>query len=64
MGSAPSRSAVVEDSVAGVLAAVAAEMTVFGFSGSVTSSLSLAASGAIVFDHMSALPSLLDDSMS
>jgi HAD superfamily hydrolase (TIGR01509 family) len=59
MGFAPGRCAVVEDSVAGVAAAVAAGMSVFGFSGSVTSAALLSAAGAVVFDDMSELPDLL-----
>jgi len=59
MRAAPRRCAVVEDSVSGVLAGVSADMTVFGFTGSVTGSKQLEESGAIVFDHMHQLPDLL-----
>jgi HAD superfamily hydrolase (TIGR01509 family) len=51
--------AVVEDSVSGVVAGLEAEMTVFGFSGSVTSSEELASAGATTFGAMSELPNLL-----
>ena len=59
MNCSPSRCAVIEDSVAGVMAGVAAGMTVFGYSGSVTSSLELTKSGAEVFGRMADLPVLL-----
>lgn len=59
MGAAAERCAVVEDSVSGVTAGVAAGMTVFGFSGSVTSGERLARAGAIVFDQMTELPALV-----
>jgi HAD superfamily hydrolase (TIGR01509 family) len=59
MGFAPGRCAVVEDSRPGVEAAVAAGMTVFGYTGSVTPAASLRRAGAIVFDDMRALPVLL-----
>lgn len=56
MGVPPRRCAVVEDSVPGVRAGVAAGMTVFGFSGSVTSAEALTSVGAIAFASMSELP--------
>ena len=59
MNCPPSRCAVIEDSVAGVMAGVAAGMTVFGYSGSVTSPLELTKSGAEVFGRMADLPVLL-----
>lgn len=59
MNCPPSRCVVIEDSVAGVRAGVAADMTVFGYSGSVTSALELTESGALVFDRMVDLPALL-----
>lgn len=59
MRAVPHRCAVVEDSVSGVLAGLSADMTVFGFTGSVTGSKQLEESGAIVFDHMSQLSDLL-----
>ena len=59
MNCPPSQCAVIEDSVAGVMAGVAAGMTVFGYSGSVTSPLELTKSGAEVFGRMADLPVLL-----
>ena len=59
MGAAPDRCAVVEDSVSGVTAALAAEMTAFAFAGGVTSSQALSIEGAVVFDDMVELPALL-----
>jgi HAD superfamily hydrolase (TIGR01509 family) len=59
MGVPPLRCAVVEDSVSGVSAGLAAHMTVFAFAGSVTSSSDLSLEGAIVFDDMRELPDLL-----
>jgi HAD superfamily hydrolase (TIGR01509 family) len=59
MGAAPARTAVVEDSVNGVLAGCAAGMTVFGFGGLVPPS-DLAKAGAFrTFTHMRQLPALL-----
>jgi HAD superfamily hydrolase (TIGR01509 family) len=59
MGAAPSRTAVVEDSVNGVLAGCAAGMTVFGFAG-LTPAEKLRAAGALqTFSEMQALPALL-----
>jgi HAD superfamily hydrolase (TIGR01509 family) len=55
----PSRCAVVEDSVAGVQAGLAAGMTVFGFAGGVTARERLEAPGVVVFDRMDELASLL-----
>jgi HAD superfamily hydrolase (TIGR01509 family) len=59
MGVAPHRCAVVEDSVSGVTAGLAAGMTVFAFAGGVTSAASLRLGSAVVFDDMRALPTLL-----
>ncbi len=59
MGVNPRNCAVVEDSFFGVTAATEAKMTVFGFSGSVTSSDILTSAGAIAFGEMSELPGLL-----
>jgi HAD superfamily hydrolase (TIGR01509 family) len=59
MGVHPRNCAVVEDSVSGVVAGIEAAMTVFGFSGSVTSSEKLASAGATAFSAMSELPNLL-----
>ncbi len=54
----PERCAVVEDSVPGVQAAVAARMTVFGYAER-SDRAALAASGALVFDSMTDLPDLI-----
>ena len=62
LGVATERCAVVEDSVSGVTAGLAAGMTVFGFSGSVTRAERLAEAGAIVFDSMTDLPALVHSS--
>jgi HAD superfamily hydrolase (TIGR01509 family) len=59
MGAPPGRCAVVEDSVSGVNAGLAAGMTVFGYSGGVTSAESLSIGEAVVFDDMAKLPALL-----
>jgi len=55
MGVAPKRAAVVEDSVPGVEAGVAADMTVYGFAGGLARSADLRAAGAVVFDAMAEL---------
>ena len=57
-GVAPSRAVVVEDSVTGVRAAVAAAMPVFGY-GAEGQGPALAREGARLFDHMAQLPRLL-----
>ena len=59
MGVPPSRCAVIEDSVSGVTAGLAALMTVLAFAGGVTSASHLSLEGAIVFDDMRELPQLL-----
>ena len=59
MGASPDRCAVVEDSVSGVRAGMAAGMAVFGFSGGVTSAEALSIGESIVFDDMAKLPTLL-----
>jgi HAD superfamily hydrolase (TIGR01509 family) len=59
MGAEAHRCAVVEDSVSGVSAGLAAGMTVFGFAGGVTGAAQLAKDGVTVFDHMRALPDLV-----
>jgi HAD superfamily hydrolase (TIGR01509 family) len=58
----PYRCAVIEDSVSGVEAGLAAGMTVFAFSASVTSAQSLQRDDVIVFDSMHLLPELLAQS--
>jgi len=59
MGASPPRCAVVEDSVSGVSAGLAAGMTVFGYCGGVTSADSLSIGEVVVFDDMAKLPALL-----
>jgi HAD superfamily hydrolase (TIGR01509 family) len=59
MSSDPARCAVVEDSVYGVQAAVAAGMTVFGYAGGLTDARELANAGATVFHDMLDLRGLL-----
>ena len=61
MGVPPDRCAVVEDSVHGLVAAVAAGMTAFGYAGGVTPAerLEAAAPEAILFATMSELTTLL-----
>ncbi len=55
----PGRCAVVEDSVSGVLAGLAAGMTVFAFAGGVTDARALAVGDAVVFGDMRELAALL-----
>jgi HAD superfamily hydrolase (TIGR01509 family) len=59
MGAPPGRCAVVEDSVSGVTAGLAAGMGVFAFAGGVTGSEALSIQGAVVFDDMRELPAAL-----
>ena len=59
MGAAPARTAVVEDSVKGVLAGYAAGMTVFGFAGLVPAADLAAAGASRTFTHMRELSALL-----
>jgi beta-phosphoglucomutase-like phosphatase (HAD superfamily) len=59
MGKDPGRCAVVDDTVVGVRAGVAAGMTVFGYAASSAHVPGLTAAGAIAFGHMSELPGLL-----
>jgi len=61
LGVAPDRCAVIEDSVSGVDAGLAAGMTVFAFGGGVTSPQKLQRDGVVIFDAMSQLPELLTD---
>lgn len=58
MGAEPSRCAVVEDSVPGVRAGVAAGMTVYGYTGGLTAEAELVAAGAEPFGHMRELLAL------
>jgi HAD superfamily hydrolase (TIGR01509 family) len=59
MGAEPGRCAVVEDSIAGVTAGLAAGMHVFGYAGGVTAASKLGLDGVMVFDDMLILPELL-----
>jgi HAD superfamily hydrolase (TIGR01509 family) len=59
MGAAPDRCAVIEDSVSGVEAGVAAGMSVFAFSGGVTSAAKLDRTDVVLFNSMHLLPDLL-----
>ncbi len=61
MGIPPERCAVVEDSVSGVTAGLAAGMSCFAFAGGVTDARRLSLNGVTVFDEMRALPDLLLD---
>jgi HAD superfamily hydrolase (TIGR01509 family) len=60
LGAEPSRCAVVEDSVYGVEAALAAGMLPFAYAGGVTPAERLARPGAVVFTDMRQLPDLLE----
>jgi len=55
MGVTPARAAVVEDSVPGVQAGVAAGMAVYGFAGGLARAEDLHAAGAVVFEAMAEL---------
>ena len=61
MGTAPERTAVIEDSVNGVLAGRAAGMTVFAFAGLVPAADLAAAGAACTFTRMRDLPALLGE---
>ena len=60
LGAEPSRCAVVEDSLTGVLAGVAADMTVFGYAAH-SDGAALRRAGAIAFARMDDLVDLLND---
>ena len=62
MGFAPERTAVVEDSVYGVQAAVRAGMAAYGYAGGLSAPGTLAAAGATEFQEMADLTALLDHS--
>jgi len=59
MGADPSRCAVIEDSINGTCAAVAAGMTCFGYGGGLTAPADLLAAGAVLFASMNDLEALL-----
>ena len=59
MGVEPDRCGVVEDSINGVRAAVAAGMTCYGFAGGLSERSDLSDAGAIVFDTMGELACVL-----
>jgi HAD superfamily hydrolase (TIGR01509 family) len=59
MGAEPDTCVVVEDSVFGVQAGVAAGMTVLGFAGGLTPEHELAAAGAVTFEAMADLAPIL-----
>ena len=59
MGVDPLSCVVIEDSVAGVEAAIAAGMQVFAFAGGVTDAAKLHRDEVVVFEHMRELPALL-----
>lgn len=60
LGAEPARCAVVEDSVHGVEAALAAGMRPFAYAGGVTPAERLAGPGAVVFTDMRELPGLFE----
>jgi len=64
MGVEPAHCAVIEDSVAGIEAAVSAGMRVFGFAGGVTGASKLRRDGVTLFTDMRVLPSLLGTPLS
>jgi HAD superfamily hydrolase (TIGR01509 family) len=59
MGAEPARTAVIEDSVHGVAAGLAAGMTVFGYTGGVTTAERLTRDGVVLFGDMRELPALI-----
>ena len=59
LGVSPTRCAVVEDSISGVTAGLAADMAVFAFAGGVTTSSQLSIGDAVVFSDMRDLPALI-----
>ena len=61
LGYMPSDCVVVEDSVAGVQAALAADMNVIAYAGGVTPREQLEVFGVRIIDHMAELPQSLDD---
>jgi HAD superfamily hydrolase (TIGR01509 family) len=63
MGAEPASCAVVEDSLVGVQAGIAAGMTVFGYA-ALSDAHALSAAGAHVFTDMQELPTLLERGLS
>lgn len=63
-GARPDRTAVVEDSVYGVQAAVSAGMAAYGFAGGLSPAETLSGAGAVVFHEMADLLDLLAHSSS
>jgi HAD superfamily hydrolase (TIGR01509 family) len=59
MGAEPARTAVVEDSINGVLAGKAAGMTVFGYADLIAAERLAAAGAHVTFSRMTELPALL-----
>ena len=59
MGARPEQCVVIEDSINGARAAIAAGMTCYGFAGGLTTRRDLAGVGAIVFDTMAELQAIL-----
>ena len=59
MGTPPDRCAVIEDSISGVTAGLAAGMAVFAFAGGVTGSAQLSIDNAVIFEDMRNLPAAL-----
>ena len=59
MGTPPDRCAVIEDSISGVTAGLAAGMAVFAFAGGVTGSVQLSIDNAVIFEDMRNLPAAL-----
>ena len=64
MGADPARCAVIEDSVHGVRAGVAAGMQVYGYAGGLSAPDALAAAGAVLFDEMIELVAIFSHSSS
>jgi beta-phosphoglucomutase-like phosphatase (HAD superfamily) len=59
MGATPHHCAVIEDSVSGVTAGLAAGMAVFAFGGGVTGAAQLSIANAVIFEDMRDLPGVL-----